>query len=250
MRIDDIILPSSDQLNEDVKETSDIKAVALFVEAFYRKNQDKIKPYLGYTIPDMHQHFGMSLPNIKSPTVKRLVIDGIDGNEPLRLMFNHPSLTDQQFGSYTPGTNRIILNVKLLDEHKKNVASTIAHEIQHALDDMKSKGHALTKTTNNDPTKDIDGYLKLPDEINARFMQALMDIAQTNTTVDKSRASAIIAESFNKYHLTKAIVGDKGYRRLLSRAYKFIDEMNMLAPKRKKPRFAAKIKSLIQRLIK
>jgi uncharacterized protein YukE len=242
MRITDII-----SLQEDVGEAADIRAIAVAVGDFYRKNQDKIKPYLSYTLPEMHQHFGLALPQLRSATTRSMVFGDISGVEPLNFFFNHPSIKSQQaYAAY--GDNRINVNAELMDEHKKDIASTVAHEIQHALDDLKSQGKAIAGTVAGDPTKDIEGYLKLPHEINARFMQALMDMVRTNATVEKNKAAAVIAQSFGKYHLTRNLVGDRAYKRLLSRAYKFIDEMNMLAPERRKPGFIDKIKSVIKKL--
>jgi hypothetical protein len=237
----------SKSLNEDTTETFDIKAIALFVEQFYRKYQQKIQPYLSYTVPDISKDFGLPLPAITSPTLKQIIIDGTNGNEPLKFFFNHPGQTDKQYGAY--GNGRVMVNTNLLDANKKSVASTIAHEIQHALDDIKSKGRAFgTSSRLSDPANNIGAYLKLPDEVNARFMQAMMDITQTNATVDRNNIVAVISQSFNRFNLDKEAVGDQAYKRLLGRAYKFIDEMNKLAPERQKPGFIGKIKSIISRL--
>ena len=243
MRIAEILI------KEDAAESLDIKSIALFIEQFYRKYQKKIEPYLSYTLPEMSKDFSLTLPAISTPLLKQLVIDGLNGNEPLKFFFNHPSQTDKQYGAY--GNNRVLINANLLDANKKSIASTTAHEIQHALDDIKSKGQAFNAASKlGDPTKNLDAYLKLPDEVNARFMQAMMKIAQTNTRVEQNNIMNVTAQSLNDYNLSKNIVGDQVYKRLLSRAYKFIIEMNKLAPDRKKPDFFSKVKSIISNLIK
>lgn len=106
------------------------------------------------------------------------------------------------------------------------VASVIAHELQHALDFLKSKGSALQKEVPADLDSDqqMATYLRLPHEINARFSQALLDISQYNIT-DKSKLPQAIKAAFQKNQLEPELFGkdQTKYRRLLSRTYKFFD---------------------------
>jgi hypothetical protein len=256
MRIDEIISPAL-LLNEDAREASEINLVAKYLEQVYLKFKDKISNMVTLSLDELNKHItngAIPLPKISSPTLTALLLEPSSDREVLEFGFNHPRIANQQaYGEFMASLERprILINADMLLAHKKSMSSTVAHEIQHALDLYKSKGLALSKTNPKtaDNQIDYDAYLKQPDEINARFAQALMDIAQKNATVGKSQATTVIAQSLNAYQLTKAIVGEQGYKRLLSRAYKFIDDMNMLATERKKPGFVDKIKGLIKRLI-
>jgi hypothetical protein len=258
MRIDEII--TTHALNEDAREASEINQVARYLENSYLKFKDKIGPTVTLSLHDLDNYITkrtMPLPTIISPVLKSLLIDPGEGREPLEFGFNHAWMSkdkERSYGTFLRSDKKpkILINSDLLQQHKKSIASTIAHEIQHAVDMIKSSGKAF-KTTDLKTTAsgeiDYDDYLKQSDEINARFAQALMDIAESHPSIEKSQAPAIITQSLAAHKLTKAIVGERGYKRLLSRSYKFVDEMNMIAAQRKKPGFREKIKGIIKRLL-
>jgi hypothetical protein len=109
------------------------------------------------------------------------------------------------------------------------VASILVHELQHALDGLKSRGRALGPNPSDDldPDQAYQQYLRLPKEINARFAQALLDTARYVTRMDnRSQLERVIQVAFGKHQLTPDLFGDntRQYRRLLSRTYKFFDD--------------------------
>ena len=118
-------------------------------------------------------------------------------------------------------------------EFIKLLSTVLVHELQHALDDYKSKG----KYSNVDNTShDLIGYLKRPYEVNARFQEALLNIATymeemkaQGSDVSVSDLHRFIRSSFYSNSLDRMLFfGDtKKFNRLLSRAYKFFDnELN------------------------
>ena len=114
------------------------------------------------------------------------------------------------------------------------LAKIISHELQHAVDNFKSKG----KTFDTNKTS----YMTLPYEINARFQEALMNItlviddAKKNGKIPNRKfLPTFIDAAFNHNNITQYLPKDgKRYKRLASRAYKFFDaELNN--PKKEQP---------------
>jgi hypothetical protein len=113
------------------------------------------------------------------------------------------------------------------------LAKKIAHELLHAVDNLKSGGKAIEITGD---------YLARPHEINARFQEALMDIA---ITIDrtKRKGKKVSNKSLPKFidqilarHVISQVLPKSGsrYKHLVSRAYKFFDaELNN--PKKETP---------------
>lgn len=107
--------------------------------------------------------------------------------------------------------------------------SVLSHEIQHAIDRVKmaqnSGGKARFKKTTS---TEHNEYLQLAHEINARFTQALYDLAESLTIADKiparSSITSLITTHLKNNNLTPNMFPNQnGYNRLLSRAYKFYD---------------------------
>ena len=117
------------------------------------------------------------------------------------------------------------------------LASTISHELQHAIDDAKSQGLGL---------KSDNEYLKRQHEINARLQEALLYLSnEMRISADDSRPwlQDQIIRIFREYNLAELYPKNSPeYKRLVSRVYKFFDA------ERKNPKKETPL-SLVQRAI-
>jgi len=68
--------------------------------------------------------------------------------------------------------------------HGLRTENTLIHELTHALDDVKSKGRAWSKSSKNLIDKGYDFYLRDNAEVNARYAQALKKIRRTKLIPD------------------------------------------------------------------
>lgn len=190
----------------------------------------------------------LNVPNVNNPLLKKLFnILYIKVNSQLDF-YDDPS-APKTLGGYYDGDYTVELFFPAIEyvagkresQLKSEIASTLAHEIQHAIDDYKSDNKVYAGS-NISPAKDIQGYLKLPYEVNARFQEATMDIAKyiTMPKNDGSKTTQadlpeLIRYAFEKNRLDKIYEkNQKEYKRLLTRAYKFFQaELN--SPKKSTP---------------
>ncbi len=143
-------------------------------------------------------------------------------------------------GSYAPLTKNIKLfmfNLKRISKEKGfsleyMIANTLSHELQHAIDDVKSGGKALTsRALNNNSYAEnlaqLQKYLKLPYEVNARFQQAMYDIANYMPKLPNYNMDSLLHLTmvmFNRHQLDKIYEKHQAeYKQLIKRAYKFIE---------------------------
>jgi hypothetical protein len=190
----------------------------------------------------------LGIPKVKDPTLAKLLKTMEIKVKTSKNWENDEGI--KTHGSYYPGENYIELyfpahefTAKKRDSSLQvEIADTLAHEIQHALDDFKSKGNAFKDLASYSGGKDYESYLKLPYEVNARFQQATMDIAKYIATPKKdgSRTTQkdlpeLIRYAFEKNQLNNIYRKNQAeYKRLLTRAYKFFQaELN--APKKATP---------------
>ena len=239
-------------LDEDVAETKDLMAIALYVSRWMKSEQHK-KAFdkVDTTLKEIEQISGNPIPPINSYLVKWLLFKPIPEhtNDPLRFIANHPSASGRELGYYMPVPTHIInINLNLIEKNKRNLASTLLHEMQHALDDLKSGGRAVLSTPYKLPKDDYQAYLKHPIEVNARFSQALWDLAANYETVARSDVYSAIAKNLEKYKISSTdFENPKEYRRLISRAYKFLSDVSQIINNKEKPGFVQKIKTLIKK---
>lgn len=190
----------------------------------------------------------LNVPNVNDPLLKKLFnILYIKVNSQLDF-YDDPS-APKTLGGYYDGDYTVELFFPAIEyvagkresQLKSEIASTLAHEIQHAIDDYKSDNKVYAGS-NISPAKDLQGYLKLPYEVNARFQEATMDIAKyiTMPKNDGSKTTQadlpeLIRYAFEKNRLDKIYEkNQKEYKRLLTRAYKFFQaELN--SPKKATP---------------
>lgn len=158
-------------------------------------------------------------------------------------------------GAEAPGgmwynhNNTMVLNFDYLSSNI--MKSIIAHELRHAMDDVKSNYKANQSTRYGTPknksyrkvTKDPHmgnlAYLAQPAEINARFIQVLNKIVDHIPTLAKypkeqltTRAERLLKQAMGAYnisHLFPEKEQSKDYKRLMKRGMDFITkELNSL----------------------
>lgn len=132
---------------------------------------------------------------------------------------------DSKFATsmYNPKTKEILLK---LDRKLTELKSILVHELQHALDDLKSKGKFHNRSVKSD-------YWTRQAEVNARLAQAIYDIESALQKVKlkdidwknpkiKTNVIKLIQSYLKSNNLGKDILDDKRYQRLLNRIYSYI----------------------------
>lgn len=239
-------------LKEDVAETKDLMAIAHYVSGWMQSDINR-EEYDSEEIQiiDIQDITGRKIPDIKTPTVKWLLFKPVPERtkSPLRFVTHLPNNTfDKELGAYFPAPyHSININLDRIKKRKLNPTSILLHELQHALDDMKSSGKFMSYQSRSQQM-DYDQYLKRPSEINARFSQALWDLASSFETVARSDVYDAIQTNLAKNRIRSEDFEDTSqYRRLISRAYKFLADVSQIVDKKEKPGFVQKIKSLIKK---
>jgi hypothetical protein len=124
--------------------------------------------------------------------------------------------------------------IKITDVRRvtDNIASTLVHEMTHALDYKKSGGRAFTDRAIDNKSAGQSQhiqYLRQSDEINARFQQVLLDIAtivnqlkSSGFDADNKTLPTMIKKLFAKYQIDAGTINNQQYyNRLLSRTYAY-----------------------------
>lgn len=141
---------------------------------------------------------------------------------------------------YTPEDKSISVSLDRIfsgknNINKKHVASIIAHELRHALDDLLSSGKAfsgdeekLNKASATGEDERYDQYLKLASEANARFTQAARDLIDyvnnSQDEVNMNNFKDFMKEVVATYELLST-AKKKQYKRFMGRAYKLFNEL-------------------------
>lgn len=237
-------------VNEATNDSIDLLTISKYVADYLI---DK-KPKTPVTLSDMAASH--TLPKFRSGVMINLLFD-----QQLRFTLNKP--VKGVVGWYEPDGNYVSVDRRLVN-HKQELTSILSHEIQHALDDYKSHGKALKPHGKEDTYKD---YLKRPQEINARFAQALVDVVnfELQSIKEVGRVGTaketmyVIKQCLGKNSLARPLFpegaeGDRQYNRLVSRAYKFYDESNHLVTSMgtepsEKSTMISKIKTLIKKYL-
>ncbi len=237
-------------LNEDTAEYQDVARVANYVADY----MIKYKPMKFISASEMSDR--MPFPKITAGTLINLLFD-VDVTFSLIL----PKHAEGAVGWYEPEDYSISVDKRMV-RHRPELVTTLAHELQHALDDFKSAGKALFKPKSYKGHKDdFAAYLKLHPEINARFTQALLDIVTVEADAKyktgrvgtpRETMTQVVPLIFQKHKLNTTLLDEKQLRRLLSRAYKFYDEVKdtiEAAPDEPKATLIGKLKKLVGRYI-
>lgn len=238
-------------LKEDVAETKDLMAIANYVARWMLSDKNR-EDWDGdeLEIVDIQQLSNKKIPDIKTKTVMWLLLRPIPERtkSPLKFVTHLPKNTfDGERGSYFPAPyHSINVNLDYILKKKGNPASTLLHELQHALDDLKSGGKNMKDYSQ--PEADFKQYLRHPTEINARFSQALWDLATNYETVARGDVYKAITSNLAQHRLSNdEVENPKEYRRLISRAYKFLVDVSQIIDKKEKPGFIQTIKNLIKK---
>lgn len=211
------------------KESNFLNSKIAFSTDLFISRQDRLTWLSGIRLKDLY------LPQVNDPainqmlqTVKVRMVDSIKDGTPGAM---------GSYITYENGAKGIELYLPAIVHHAKEIGhvpanqirSTFIHEMQHALDDVKSAGKFDSKAgqpanKTGDEQAQYLNYLKLPYEINARFTQALLDIAlQYNKIEGPYRLQDLIKNAFRNHQLD--IVSNKQHKHLASRAYKFFYAM-------------------------
>lgn len=228
------------------KESNFLNAKVAFDPSLFLSRRDRLTWFSGLYLKQLY------LPEVSDPTINRMI-----NTVKVRLSNHYKDEQPSVLGSYIiydNGAKAIELYLPRIEEVASEVGhvpadmirSTFIHEMQHALDDIKSRGKfdseaGQPKSTTGNQQQQYIQYLKLPHEINARFTQAILDIAlQYNTVEGPHRLQDLITKAFANHNLN--VASKREYKHLMSRAYKFFDAMQR-SPKKIEP------KSLAQRAI-
>ncbi len=234
-------------LDEATEDSVDLLRISKYVADWLIKN----KPKNPVTLSDMPG----ALPQFYSGYMINLLFD-----QQLQFMLHKPE--KGVVGWYDPQRNVVSLDRRLV-HYRQELISVLTHEIQHALDDYKSQGKALRGQRADDT---YQTYLRRPQEINARFAQALIDIVngemlslkQIGRVGTAQESKEVIRIALSNQNLGRGLFpkgeeGQRQYNRLFSRAYKFYDEskhlIDTMSSSEEKQNFAGKVKSLIKKYL-
>lgn len=229
-------------------------AVANYVSQWMTSDQAKNYENMKLTINQIQNAFGQRIPQIQSESVKNIIFYPIKGQTkaPLRFIFNGQEESEEnELGAFFPPPHQMInLNLELILNRGRSSASILLHELQHALDDYKSNGRAFYAQKYADHNQDVKAYMAHPMEINARFAQSLWDMAAQYETIARSDVYSAITTNLEKHKIRATDFPDqKAYKRLISRAYKFLSEVGQVIDMKQenKPTFVQKVKYLIKK---
>lgn len=175
--------------------------------------------------------FGVKLSSLNLPKTNNKIVDEFLSKINVQVTTSEADdTTYSSMADFDLGNSEIRLHIsniiKYCLKHGKDVISVIEssliHELQHAMDKVKSSGKAFNvpnvNAGGNDSSK-YEAYLKLPYEVNARFAQALLAIqGMIDARIDIRTA---ITKALKDYELDE--LTPKIYKRLSSRAFKFYD---------------------------
>jgi len=236
-----------EQLDETTHESQLINLISKrAAEEIFKMLRKKESTLANLIAPDMKRDklkfWGISAEKLGVPYVNDPVLGPVLHHAKFRAADYVDSINRKRIASYDPSTHDITVHypaivraAKDLDyETQEFLAKVIAHELQHAVDNFKSKGKTFdTKKTS---------YATLPYEINARFQEALMNITlafddakKKGRVPDRKNLPAFIDSTFKHNNISEFLPKDgKRYKRLVARAYKFFDaELNN--PKKEQP---------------
>lgn len=215
---------------ESVSDTRDIHLASQWLaDGIIRHNLPIDKVFTAHTIFKLD---GSDTLPIDHGPISELLLD-----DDLMFMLGRDRKTargTQTRGSFFPGKNLIWLNQGLMQEGVASMASTIGHELRHALDFVLSGGKPFR--SGRSPAKTTDEYLRNPQEVNARFTQALWAMAFDaieHKPRDAHEALRIIDDCLYRLHLSRDMFpqgarGDRQHNRLRSRAIRYWTEVARL----------------------
>lgn len=184
--------------------------------------------------------------NTMLKSVKIKMIDGYDRGNPnsMGAYIKYEGDGPRVIELYLPAIERSESDTGMTAADR--VQSVLIHELTHALDDVKSAGK-YSKTpwaTGADDSPMVKNderyqqYLRSKHEINARFLQALLDISINYHHVEgPHRLQDLIKSIFTKHKLD--VANNQQMKRLMSRAYQYFNALQN-NPKKAEPKSLAR----------
>jgi len=225
-----------------VETTEEDRAIISLADVIYKDLQQYADTELDYDETGV-MHIGRigDLFDTPIPGLDRVRLE-ISSDESIvdlaRRLHGKATPSDSHFGQWDPMEKAISLNADYLSSNR--MRSVIAHELRHAMDDMKSLNRANQSTRYRTARKpehqaDKDGaYQAQPAEINARFIEALNvlvpvipKLANLEPAAFRTKMTAYINKAFElkdiaDYYPEKT--ASPHYKRLLQRAWAFIEK--------------------------
>ena len=223
------------QLLETSGEVEDLHFIAKYITRFINLKNPKGTFKIAHICNLLHEPF-----DIYSDSVRSMLDE---------LKFNFSSIDGNILGGFYRNEFGIQLDIAKIKKHKRyNLELVISHELQHALDFSKSP-KSFTNNAIFSKTK-WDDYLRWKEEINARFTEVLLVIAQQSPP--RKNFQIAIDRIFNERKIFRELYdkgpkGQRKYNQLKKRAYKFYDEFVQINSRQPKATVIAKIKNLILR---
>lgn len=224
------------------KESNFLNSKIAFSTDLFISRKDRLTWLSGIRLSDLY------LPQVNDPAINRMLqtikvkmVDyAKDGNPDAMGSYITYENGSKAIELYLP----TIIKGARIDGHlpANQIRSTFIHEMQHALDDVKSQGKfdnkaGQSQSATGSEEQQYRQYLKLPYEINARFTQAILDIAlQYNKIEGPYRLQDLIKNAFRNHQLD--VASNRQYKHLAVRAYKFFDAMQN-SPKKIEPKTLA-----------
>lgn len=236
-----------DQLDETAHESQLVNLISKrAAEEIFKMLRKKESTLAKLIAPDMKrsnlQVWGISAEKLGVPYVNDPVLGSVLHHAKFRAADYVDPVNRRRIASYDPSTHDITVYYPAIVRDAKDLgyetqeflAKIIAHELQHAVDNFKSRGKAFQTSKKS--------YSTLPYEINARFQEALMNITMAfddakkkGKVPNRNSLPAFIDSAFKHNDISSYLPKDgKRYKRLAARAYKFFDaELNN--PKKEQP---------------
>jgi len=231
------------RIHELIVETAeDDRAIMSLADAIYDYLQQYADTELDYDETGVI-HIGKigDLFNTPIPSMDNIRIE-ISSDEAIvdlaRRLNGKATPSDSHLGQWDPMEKAISLNADYLSSNR--MRNIIAHELRHAMDDMKSLNRANQSTrygTARNPADQADpdtAYRAQPAEINARFIEALHFIspiipklANLDPAAFRTKMTAYLNRAFEVKQIADIYpekTDNPHYRRLLQRAWDFINK--------------------------
>jgi len=231
------------RIHELIVETAeDDRAIMSLADAIYDYLQQYADTELDYDETGVI-HIGKigDLFNTPIPSMDNIRIE-ISSDEAIvdlvRRLNGRAAPSDSHLGQWDPMEKAISLNADYLSSNR--MRNIIAHELRHAMDDMKSLNRANQSTrygTARNPADQADpdtAYRAQPAEINARFIEALHFIspiipklANLDPAAFRTKMTAYLNRAFEVKQIADIYpekTDNPHYRRLLQRAWDFINK--------------------------
>ncbi len=206
-------------LHEGVQETRDINLLALAAAKWISKAVKSGNLIINTKFIGIAKAAGIF--EQLGPIMQNLLMLDEPEHWPLSLMVDN--LAEQgSYASFNVQNNVITIRLKRVKANQ--IASALAHELQHAVDLELSQGSIFHNYVSGGKVNaDTHArYLAHPSEVNARLAQVLIQLADLK--LDRSNFVKELSLLLDKNHLSprgQFPLDEKVYRRLMTRSYKF-----------------------------